>query len=93
MTTVLKLWYVDPWGSLRPFQGVCEVKTIFIVMLTFCLLHCFDICLAVTKALSKAPKLAAFVGIKWWWHQTLLMIIVLTVKKKKMERPISLKND
>ena len=29
---VLEVWSGDPWGSLRLFQGVCWVKTIFIII-------------------------------------------------------------
>lgn len=27
---VLKVWLMDPWGPLGPFQGVCKVKTILL---------------------------------------------------------------
>lgn len=31
----LKVWSGDPWGSLRPFHGVCKVITVFKVILTY----------------------------------------------------------
>lgn len=32
-SVVLKVWSSDPWESPKPFQGICEVKTIFIIIL------------------------------------------------------------
>lgn len=36
---VFKVQAGDPWGSQRPFQGLCKVKTIFLKMLSCCLFH------------------------------------------------------
>lgn len=36
---VLKVWSADSWWSLRPFQGVCEFKTICIVILRHLILR------------------------------------------------------
>lgn len=31
-TVILKVWSQDPWRSLKACQGVCEVKTIFMIL-------------------------------------------------------------
>lgn len=46
------MWSVNSWEYPRPFQGVHEVKTIFIIMSRlFAFSYCVDICTDDAKAM------------------------------------------